>query len=103
MRARLQQAADSAVRAVDDPPEVSDFKDLAGHEANDAMHDAAAAQALQELAAIEAALGRVREGSYGLCEECDEPIAPARLLAVPAATFCADCQRQREYGPAHAG
>jgi DnaK suppressor protein len=42
------------------------------------------------------ALERIREGRYGLCEECDEPIAPARLAALPEVTTCLPCQHRRE-------
>jgi RNA polymerase-binding transcription factor DksA len=37
---------------------------------------------------VEAALVKLDEGTYGLCEECNEPIAPARLEAMPAARHC---------------
>ena len=39
-----------------------------------------------------AALGRIDDGSYGTCPECDEDIHPKRLAAVPWATFCIRCQ-----------
>ena len=42
------------------------------------------------------ALERLREGRYGLCEECDEPIVPARLKALPEVTTCLPCQHRRE-------
>lgn len=44
-----------------------------------------------EITRIEAALARIAEGSYGRCAECDEPIAPARLEAMPDAVLCLDC------------
>jgi DnaK suppressor protein len=42
------------------------------------------------------ALERIREGLYGLCEECEAPIAPARLAALPEVTTCLACQHRRE-------
>ena len=39
-----------------------------------------------------AALSRIREGSFGTCQQCDEDIHPKRLAAVPWATFCIRCQ-----------
>jgi RNA polymerase-binding transcription factor len=54
-----------------------------------ALLDAAHAQ----LAAIDAALARIAAGSYGRCEVCGEPIAPARLAARPDATRCITCAR----------
>jgi RNA polymerase-binding protein DksA len=48
------------------------------------------------LAAIEAALERLEEGTYGICANCGKPIAVDRLDALPWATQCIDCQRDRE-------
>ena len=42
------------------------------------------------------ALERLRDGSYGTCQECDEAIAPARLKAMPEVTTCVRCQDRRE-------
>ncbi len=41
-----------------------------------------------ELREVEAALGRLAEGHYGYCCDCDEPIPFARLQAYPQATRC---------------
>ncbi len=46
--------------------------------------------------AVESALRRFREGSYGVCEECGEDIPVERLKAVPAAVLCVECQRELE-------
>ena len=43
---------------------------------------------------IDAALERIEEGTYGLCEECKQPIAPERLEVLPFAAHCIDCQRK---------
>ena len=48
------------------------------------------------LAEIEAALGRIEEGTYGLCVTCGRPIAPERLEAVPYAARCIDDTRALE-------
>src|SRR6476659_11334282 len=47
----------------------------------------------QQLAAIEAALARLDDGTYGRCVRCGHAIAPERLEALPAAAHCIDCQR----------
>jgi DnaK suppressor protein len=39
-----------------------------------------------------AALQRIQEGIYGICQECDEPIGTARLAALPWAALCIRCQ-----------
>jgi len=42
-------------------------------------------------------LQRIADGTYGRCEECDEPIPPARLKAIPTATLCVPCQSAAEF------
>jgi RNA polymerase-binding transcription factor DksA len=42
------------------------------------------------------ALERLRGGEYGVCQECDEAIAPARLRAMPEVTTCVRCQDRLE-------
>lgn len=41
---------------------------------------------------IKAALARIEDGTYGVCLECDEPISPNRLNAVPWTALCVRCQ-----------
>jgi len=41
---------------------------------------------------VEEALLRVQEGTYGICQECEEPISAKRLQALPWAKFCVRCQ-----------
>lgn len=53
----------------------------------------------RELAQIEKAIARLKEGRYGFCEECDRPISLDRLLAVPYATLCIKCKRAAEKAP----
>jgi RNA polymerase-binding transcription factor DksA len=47
--------------------------------------------ATDDLAEVDAALGRVSAGRYGRCERCGRPIAPARLDARPTARLCITC------------
>lgn len=51
---------------------------------------------------LSAALRRLHEGRYGLCERCGGVIELARLAALPEATTCRDCQEilERERGQA---
>jgi DnaK suppressor protein len=41
---------------------------------------------------IRAAQARIRDGSYGICTQCEEAISPKRLKALPWAACCIDCQ-----------
>ncbi len=45
---------------------------------------------------VEAALRRLRDGTFGICQRCDEEIAPKRLQAIPWAAFCVSCQEKAE-------
>ena len=45
---------------------------------------------------VRAALARIEAGDYGLCAECEEPIALRRLEARPESRFCVGCQSARE-------
>jgi len=51
---------------------------------------------VSELRAIEAALARFEEGTYGLCTRCGAEIGEARLRANPAAERCIACQTAYE-------
>src|SRR5712691_10457854 len=44
------------------------------------------------LRAIEEALARIRQGTYGVCVVCKQPISAARLEAVPWARHCRECK-----------
>ena len=47
-----------------------------------------AGQLRETLEEVAQAIGRLEDGSYGRCEECDVAIEPARLEAMPATRFC---------------
>jgi RNA polymerase-binding protein DksA len=48
------------------------------------------------LAAIDAALARIADGTYGTCVTCGRLIGRERLEAIPYATQCIDCRRAEE-------
>jgi len=45
---------------------------------------------------LSAALDRLNDGEYGTCVECEEPISPARLQALPEVQTCVRCQDRLE-------
>ena len=57
--------------------------------------DLLAASARQGIADTAQALRRMSESTYGICEGCRKPIPLGRLRAMPHATHCALCDRQR--------
>lgn len=50
------------------------------------------------LALVDEALSRLDDGTFGVCLRCGQPIAAARLEALPWAAFCIDCQRLEDRG-----
>ena len=64
-----------------------------------ALHDRELDEGLEEgardtLIEIDAALQRIQDGSYGICEGCGKPIGASRLSAIPWARLCIDDQRR---------
>ena len=45
---------------------------------------------------IRAALERLEQGTFGVCESCTRPISQARLRARPVTTLCIDCKTEAE-------
>lgn len=50
----------------------------------------------EKLQAIQDALERIEQGTYGVCESCDSEIAEGRLMALPFTRLCVSCQAQEE-------
>lgn len=50
----------------------------------------------RKLESIEEARRMIREGTYGICQRCGQPIDPARLKAIPHARLCIRCQSEVE-------
>ncbi len=91
---------DQAVAPVDP---IFDFGGVTSHQADnaDAVSDFERNQAIVAnsrlvLQQVRAALTRLDNGAYGVCERCAKPIEPRRLEALPYATLCRDCQEATE-------
>jgi RNA polymerase-binding transcription factor DksA len=89
LEARLARAHDHLTRS--EGPLAQDFAEQAVERENDevvqALHDRLAA----DIAALDTALQRVAQGTYGVCTVCGEEIAAGRLKAMPAAAKCTAC------------
>ncbi len=72
----------------------ANFADSSQVTAEKGETEALAATLQESLTAVDAALHRMEEGSYGLCERCQAPITPARLEAMPSATRCIEHANQ---------
>jgi DnaK suppressor protein len=102
-RARIQADLDSldAEIAALGMDQQSEGSGAGNHLADDATdiaeqeRDLALIGSLQErMREVERALERLDAGTYGVCQRCDQPIAPERLEARPFATLCVNCQSQ---------
>lgn len=76
--------------------EVGDEVDVAEWNNEKSGHGALLAHYRGQLHDIDAARERIREGTFGTCADCDEPIPLARLQAYPTAERCAPCQERHE-------
>ncbi len=53
-------------------------------------------QERREMIAVERALAKMATGHFGICEDCEEEIPDRRLMVLPAARLCANCQALEE-------
>lgn len=75
--------------ALDDPVP-KDWEDAAVERQGDEVLSALGTHDAAEIRQIDAALGRIEDGSYGFCVKCGREISEARLNALPATPFCKD-------------
>ena len=94
VRAQLHGSGDD--RVVGLANRLTENDDWAVADALAELDIAGATHVLNELAEVDAALARMRGGDYGLCSDCGEPIAAARLIAYPTALRCIGCQSTHE-------
>jgi DnaK suppressor protein len=93
LRAAEETRADGMVLDTDDLP---DEMDLASSEAMQSFEFRIRGREKSLLGKIEQALTRIQDGTYGLCEECGEPIAERRLIMRPEASLCVQCKEEQE-------
>ncbi len=72
-------------------PGDQDLEDQAIQRENDEVLEEMGGVSQKELVAIDAALARIKAGTYGTCPKCGGKISEARLEAVPEAALCEDC------------
>jgi len=75
---------------------VLDVEDMSLRDATGAQQIALLEARTQERIQLDEAVRRLDEGTYGICEDCEAPISPARLRALPFARRCVACQEQYE-------
>lgn len=83
-------AIDNDIRHREEPVE-KDFAEQVTQGENDEVLNALNNEAKAIVRQIDNALGCIREGTYGVCRNCGNPIAEKRLEAVPYVTLCIEC------------
>ncbi len=76
--------------------ELNDEGDYAAASAESVVDSAILTQQRKELAEIDLALDKIKNGTYGVCEMCEEPIGRARLEVKNFARFCIVCREINE-------
>jgi len=76
--------------------DLNDEGDYAAASAETAIDSAILIQQRKELAEIDLALDKIKNGTYGICEMCEEPIGKARLEVKNFARFCITCREINE-------
>ena len=76
--------------------ELNDEGDHAAASAETIVDSAILVQQRKELNEIELALDKIKTGSFGICEMCEEPIGRARLEVKNFARFCITCREITE-------
>ena len=76
--------------------ELNDEGDYASVSNDNMVENAIGDQQEHELAEIEVALHKIREGIYGICDMCEEEIGFQRLKVKPHAVYCIDCREIAE-------
>jgi DnaK suppressor protein len=75
---------------------VTDFAEDGAMASESEQDDLVASRLLRQADQLNEALARLEDGTYGICQVCEERIAAPRLKALPHATCCVDCQARQE-------
>lgn len=79
-----------------DQPKSRDLGEQAVDLEDDEVLESIGLVAQKEVALLQGALARIKDGTYGICRECDGEISQARLHAVPYAVLCRSCATAAE-------
>jgi len=96
-RAAIDLVAGSSEEADQEPSTRDQHPADPGAETYERERDTSVLQRVEaQLSEVDAALRRLDEGSYGVCELCGKPIGDERLEAMPAAHYCVEDQARAE-------
>ncbi len=92
----LRESRDTLAALQSENENHPDFADRASSETDRSIELRARDRQRKLIAKIDAALGRIDDGTYGYCEETGDPIALRRLDARPIATLSVEAQERHE-------
>jgi DnaK suppressor protein len=96
----LQELLGKSNKAVIRAPEFDDrhpdFCDMALSESNSQISFHISERQSRLIDKIEYSLEKLKNGEFGICEECGEEISEQRLIARPVASLCIECKRNQE-------
>jgi DnaK suppressor protein len=79
------------------PDDLPDETDLAASEVNQNLVFKLRDRERQLLSKIDEAMSRIEDGTFGACDDCEEPIEVRRLEARPMSTLCVACKEKQEH------
>ena len=93
-RGQIKKNIEDSMREIEDlkDTDVGDEADHASVSTDRMIEQAISAQQMKELNEIEFAINKIRNGSYGICEMCEEEIGFQRLKVKPHARYCIVCR-----------
>ena len=92
---QLVSESDEFQEIVDDM-EPKDLADIAADDIDRRILEVLGSQEIKRLQLIDAALGRMENGHYGVCMSCGKKIPEERLNAIPYAILCIECKSSEE-------
>ena len=100
LESKKQEIMDEAGKTMDEMTDqtsnVPDPNDRASIESGRSFELRIRGRERKLLSKIDQAIARIDEGTFGLCEDCDEEIGLKRLEARPVTTLCIDCKTAQE-------
>jgi len=98
MRKELLQEVSQSMRAESDHLkfDIGDFYDHASSDRDRELALMLADREREKLTLVDDALKRIENGTYGICESCEEEIDRERLAAMPFTKLCLSCQEDLE-------
>lgn len=91
---RLKAKLDTGSQILENWEEPSDLEDVAAFTQEEEIFRLLSEREMRELQEIQEALRRIREGTYGICRRCKNPIEKERLEILPTTTLCQRCAQE---------